>query len=151
MVSTAPNSIAKCDRWDPSARCARELIRQTLEPYAAPLSVTLATLQIDFKDIPEGIGGVGVTVYRAAVFEMNSCSAVTLQVTNGPTGGFGLPLGGITVVNPGQVMEGRIWISYTSTTAGSTASGSVTVHSVESNEDFVFRSPPTRWPGLNPL
>ncbi len=119
------------------AVCQR-VIRQTLQPYVGLATVTLATPEVDFADIPEGVGGTGVTTYRAAIFEIGSCSPVTLQVTNGPTGGFGLPLGGVTIVNPGEVMEGKIWISYTSTVAGATANGTVTVHSVETNEDWVI-------------
>ena len=119
------------------AVCQRQ-IRAVLQPSMAPVTVTLVTPSIDFKDIPEGIGGIGVTTYRAAVFEVGSCAPVSLQAQT-PTGGFGLPLGGAVVVTPGQVLsEGRIWISYTSTTAGATASGSVTVTAVETNESWTI-------------
>ncbi len=120
------------------AVCARE-IRNTLEPFMTPTSVTLVTPNIDFKDIPEGIGGVGVTTYRAALFEVGSCSPLTLQVTAGPTGGFGLPMGATVIVNPGQIAsEGRIWVSYTSTVAGATASGSMTVTALETGDSWVI-------------
>ena len=119
------------------AVCLRQ-IKQTLQPYMAPVTVTLATPTVDFKDVPEGIGGVGVTTYRAALFEVGSCSPLTLQASM-PTGGFGLPLGNVNVVTPGAFSQGEIWVSYTSGTAGSTASGQMTVHSVETNEDFVVQ------------
>jgi hypothetical protein len=32
---------------------------------------------------------------------------------------------------------GRVWIAYTSTTAGTSVTGSVTIHCVETNEDFI--------------
>jgi IgA Peptidase M64/von Willebrand factor type A domain len=119
------------------AVCNRQ-IKQTLQPYMAPITVTLATPTIEFKDVPEGIGGVGVTTYRAAIFEVGSCASLTLQATQ-PTGGFGLPLGNVEVVPPAASSEGKIWVSYTSTTAGATANGQMTVHSVETNEDFVVQ------------
>lgn len=119
------------------AVCQRR-IREVLQPYMGPVTVTLATPSIDFTDVPEGLGGVGVTTYRAVIFEVGSCAAVTLHVTDGPTGGFGLPLGDTTMVPPGQALpEGRIWISYTSTTAGATASGTVTIEAVETGETWV--------------
>lgn len=123
----------------PFCAVCRKRILDTLEPFMMPVSVTLVTPAIDFKDIPEGIGGVGVTTHRSALFEIGSCTPVTLQVTAGPTGGFSLPQGAVVVVNPGQVAsEGRIWVSYTSTTAGSMASGSMTVQAVETSESWVI-------------
>ncbi len=120
------------------AVCERQ-IRHVLEEYLEPVTVTLATPSIDFQDIPEGMGGVGVTTYRAIIFEVGSCSPVSLQVTSGPTGGFGLPLGGAVLVNPGQALtQGKIWISYTSTTPSATANGTVTVEAVETQETWVI-------------
>ena len=123
---------------NPFCAVCKRVIQQTLQPFMGPVTVTLATQSIEFKDIPEGIGGVGVTTYRAAIFEVGSCAQLTLQATQ-PSGGFGLPLGGVTVVPPAELSEGKIWISYTSTTAGATANGTMTVHSVETNEDFVVQ------------
>lgn len=123
----------------PFCAVCKKRILDTLAPFMMPVSVTLVTPAVDFKDIPEGIGGVGVTTHRPALFEIGSCTPVTLQVTAGPTGGFGLPQGATLVVNPGQVAsEGRIWVSYTSTTAGATASGSMTVQAMETGESWVI-------------
>jgi hypothetical protein len=36
------------------------------------------------------------------------------------------------------VAQARIWLSYTSTTAGSSSNGSVTVHCDETGQDFVI-------------
>jgi hypothetical protein len=116
------------------AVCTR-VIKQTLQPFIAPVTVTLATPTIKFKDIPEGVGGTGVTTYRAAIFEVGSCAPLTLQASQ-PTGGFELPLGGTLIVTPAELSEGKIWVSYTSTTTGATANGKMKVHSVETNEDF---------------
>jgi hypothetical protein len=119
--------------------CA-QTIRDTLAPFMAPASVAPASLNVDFHDIPEGISGSGVTTYRAAIFEVGSCSPVTLKVVPpGPTGGFGLPLGSVVMVSPGQITsEGRIWVSYTSTTAGSTSIGNMTVQCVETGQTWVI-------------
>ena len=120
------------------AVCTKRIL-DTLAPFMMPVSVTLVTPAVDFKDIPEGVGGVGVTTHRPALFEIGSCTPVTLQVTAGPTGGFGLPQGASLVVNPGQVVsEGRIWVAYTSTTAGATASGSMTVQAIETGESWII-------------
>jgi hypothetical protein len=123
---------------NPFCAVCRRAIRQTLQPYMLPITVTLATPTIEFKDVPEGIGGTGVTTYRAAIFEVGSCSPLTLQASQ-PTGGFGLPLGNGAVVTPAAFSEGKIWVSYTSTTAGASAMGQMTVHSVETNEDFIVQ------------
>lgn len=123
---------------NPFCAVCNRVIKQTLQPFMAPVTVTLATPTLEFKDIPEGIGGVGVTTYRAAIFEVGSCNQLTLQAAQ-PTGGFGLPLGNVAVVTPSELSEGKIWVSYTSTTAGATANGQMTVHSVETNEDFVVQ------------
>jgi len=119
--------------------CAQK-IKDTLAPFMSPASVAPVSLNVDFHDIPEGISGSAVTTYRAAVFEVGSCSPITLKVLPpGPTGGFGLPLGWVVSVSPGQITsEGRIWVSYTSTTAGSTASGDMTVQCVETGESWVI-------------
>jgi hypothetical protein len=123
----------------PWCAVCQQTIRDTLQSYITASTVTLATPNVEFKDIPEGVGPVGVTTYRAAVFEVGACSTVTLT-TPGPTGGFGLPLGGTVVVTPGEFLsEAPIWISYTSTVAGATASGTMTVHWVEGNQDFVVQ------------
>src|SRR5436305_1316730 len=123
----------------PFCAVCEKTIRDTLQPFMAPVTVTLVTPSIEFKDIPEGLGGSGVTTYRAVIFEVGSCAPLTLKVTNGPTGGFGLPLGGVLPVPPGQELaEAKIWISYTSTVAGDSSSGTVTVHAMETNEDFII-------------
>ncbi|OUL72727.1 hypothetical protein CA603_45185 [Paraburkholderia hospita] len=119
--------------------CA-QTIRDTLAPFMSPASVAPVSQNVDFHDIPEGINGSGVTTYRAAIFEVGSCSLVTLKVTPpGPSGGFSLPLGSVVTVNPRQIIsEGRIWVAYTSTTAGSTATGNMTVQCVETGQTWVI-------------
>lgn len=122
------------------AVCERVIV-QNLTPFMAPETINLDTPSIAFTDIPEGLGGVGITTYRAVVFEVAHCSNVTFQITAGPTGGFGTPLGTSVIVPPSEfdpVAFGRLWISYVSTHAGDTASGSVTVSCPETGQTWVI-------------
>jgi hypothetical protein len=125
----------------PFCAVCQQTIIQTLTPYVVPTTVTLTTPSIAFSNIPEGIGGTGVTTYRAIVFEITSCIPITLRITAGPTGGFGTPLGTTINVPPAKFSafaDGRLWLSYTSTTAGSTSVGSVTVHCNETGQNWVI-------------
>jgi hypothetical protein len=119
----------------------QNVISDTLQPFLPAESITLTTPSIAFTNIPEGLGGIGVTTYRAIVFEVVTCATRTFRITAGPTGGFGTPLGTVAAVSatdPGPVLDARIWLSYTSTTAGSSSSGTVTVHCDETGQDFVI-------------
>ena len=93
--------------------------------------VTLTTPSLAFNDVPEGLGGGGVTTYRAVVFEVRSCEPVTFDIVAGPTASFGVTPLGTSVTVPSahgqQPAIARLWISYTSTNDGDTANGSVTV------------------------
>lgn len=88
------------------------------------------TTQLSFVDVPAGTGTA-----RAIVFSVQSCQALTLQVSAGPTitsgpGTLGLPFGGIVSLPAAPnaaTREARIWISYTAGAAGTSAVGSVTV------------------------
>ena len=126
---------------NPFCAVCQQVIRQALTPYLVPTVVNLTTPSISFTNIPEGIGGTGVTTYRAIVFEVTSCTSITLRITAGPTGGFGTPFGTSVVVPPSEFTTqgvGRLWLSYTSTTAGATSAGSVTVHCNETGQDWVI-------------
>lgn len=126
-----------------NAFCAvcQDVIRDTLAPFMPAESLTLVTPSISFSNVPEGLGGVGVTTFRAVVFDVVTCGTRTFRITAGPTGGFGTPLGTVTSVSANDadpVAEARLWLSYTSTTAGDSSNGSVTVHCDETNQDFVI-------------
>ena len=121
------------------AVCQRR-IRQLLTPFVPPTSVNLATPSIDFGAVPEGIGGTGVTTYRPIVLELTGCGPVTFRIDSGPTGGFGTPLGTSTPVRAdeyGSIGRGRLWLSYTSTTAGAPSNGTVTVSCPETGNTWV--------------
>ena len=106
------------------------VIRSVIQPFLPAETFNLTTPSINFQNVPAGVGGVGVTTYRAIVLEAHLCQDLTFEITVGPTGGFGTPLGTSALVQPGEytsVSFGRLWLSYTSTTAGATANGTVTV------------------------
>jgi hypothetical protein len=105
-------------------------IRAVLQPFQPAELFNVTTPSIAFQNVPEGVGGIGVTTYRAIVLEGTICQDLTFEITTGPTGGFGTPLGTSVLVQPDEsvaITRGRLWISYTSTTAGATASGTVRV------------------------
>jgi IgA Peptidase M64/von Willebrand factor type A domain len=126
---------------NPFCAVCQSVITNTLAPFKPAESLTLTTPSIAFSNIPEGLGGIGVTTYRAIVFEVITCATRTFRITAGPTGGFGTPLGTVVSVSANDadpVAEARLWLSYTSTTAGSTSSGTVTVRCDETGQTWVI-------------
>ena len=107
-----------------------------------PPAVTLETPTLTFNDVPEG-----ETAARAVVFSAMACADVHLEITAGPTvvagpagTAFGTLLGTTETIPPKAGIappRGRLWISYTGTTAGDAATGTVTVRCVETGQDFV--------------
>ena len=102
--------------------------------------VTPQTASLVFNDVPED-----QTTVRAAVFKVSSCQNVTFDITTGPTvtsgpagTSFGTPLGTSVSVDPHVADTGRVWISFTGTSAGNVAQGTVTIHCNETGEDFVI-------------
>ncbi|MET3806821.1 hypothetical protein ABIB25_003841 [Nakamurella sp. UYEF19] len=117
------------------------IIRTVLAVYLPPETVSLTTPSISFTGVPAGMGGVGVTTYRAIVWETVSCRPLTFAVTAGPTGGFGLPSGSSVTVTSDSALpitSARLWISYTSTNPGDVASGSVTVRCNETGQRWTI-------------
>jgi hypothetical protein len=126
---------------NPFCLVCQQVIRDTLHPFLPAESLTLTTPSIVFSNIPEGLGGVGVTTYRAIVFEVVTCATRTFRITAGPSGGFGTPLGTVTSVSANDDVPteyARLWLSYTSSVAGATASGTVTVHCDETGQTWVI-------------
>ena len=126
---------------NPFCAVCQAVIANTLAPFKPAESLTLTTPSIAFTNIPEGLGATGVTTYRAIVFEVITCATRTFRITAGPTGGFGTPLGTVVAVTANDadpVAEARLWLSYTSTTAGSHTSGTVTVRCDETGQTWVI-------------
>ena len=127
--------------YQPFCPVCTRVIRQVLAPFLPAESVALLTPSIVFTDIPEGVGGTGVTTHRAIVFETSSCRRLHFTITAGPTGGFGTPFGATAEGRPDKYAPlgaARLWLSYTSTTAGATASGSVTVRLDETGQTWTI-------------
>lgn len=117
------------------------VIRQTLQPFLPAESINLLTPSIAFTNVPAGMGGVGVTTHRAIVFEVVTCRRLTFAITAGPTGGFGTPRGTSVPVTTDPILpatHARLWLSYTSTNPGDSASGSVTVRCSETRQTWVI-------------
>jgi hypothetical protein len=108
-----------------------------------PPSVTLDTPTIQFNDVP-----AGETTVRAMVFSALACDDVHLSITagpavvSGPAGtSFGTILGTSRTIAPkagNSPPKGRLWLTYTGTSVGDAAAGTVTVHCAETNQDFVI-------------
>ncbi|SDJ46880.1 von Willebrand factor type A domain-containing protein [Paraburkholderia steynii] len=125
---------------NPFCLVCQQAIRDALHQFLPAESLTLTTPSIAFDNVPEGLGGVGVTTYRAIVFEVVTCATRTFRITAGPTGGFGTPLGTSISVSANDnvpIEYARLWLSYTSTTAGSTSHGTVTVQCDETGQTWV--------------
>lgn len=94
---------------------------------------------INFNDVPQG-----ETALRAAVFEIYACADVTLKVKagSGPNAPYSVANPpGDTAFSPHGINEhriARVWFQFTGTAPGVAPSGSVTIHCVETNQDFVF-------------
>lgn len=110
-------------------------------PCAAGLvAVALETPALTFHDVP-----AGVETSRAAVFSVQTCSAVDFDVTAGPSvtagpGAFNLPLGGaaLPATSSADEREARVWVSFTGTNPGDVTTGTMTVHCPQIVQDFVI-------------
>ena len=104
-------------------------------PFSVDLTTPSAGAPLTFMDVPEG-----QTTVRAVVFAVTACHALTLEIIDGPGPGFGTPLGTSIGTGPPSSFNpapAHVWISYTGTTAGDAASGSVTIRCQESDEQWV--------------
>lgn len=125
--------------YSPFCPVCAGVIRQVLQPYGPAESINLVTPSIAFTNVPAGMGGVGVTTFRAIVFEVVTCRSLTFRIIAGPTGGFGTPSGTSVVATADPILpieHARLWLSYTSTNPGDSASGSVTVQCVETGQTW---------------
>jgi hypothetical protein len=109
----------------------------TLPTTVRVLSVENPGNVINFNDVPQG-----ETASRAAVFEIFACGDVTLQVGAGPNAPYSVmnPPGATVPVRHGAHQEqvARVWFQFTGGAPGVAPNGSVTIHCVETNQDFVF-------------
>lgn len=127
--------------YSPFCPVCAGVIRQVLQPFQPAESITLVTPSVSFTNVPAGMGGVGVTTHRAIRYDVVTCRTLTFQITAGPTGGFGTPFGTSVTVSADPIVPAAaalIWLSYTSTNPGDTASGTVTVRCAETGQTWVI-------------
>ena len=97
------------------------------------VAVTLQTPSVNFNSVPEG-----ETTVRSVTFGVEGCQPARFDVVAGPGAPFTLPLGSSVQLpmSAQGVRQARIWIGYTGTVDGDTASDSVTVRRVETGDEF---------------
>ncbi len=136
--------------WPEAAEVVREvssgLLRFLVQAPCLtwPITVTPpAALEIDFKDVSEGL-----TTYRAIVFQVRGCGPAELRIVDGPDvlsgppgTSFGTPAGlSSGLVDPRPEVEvaqvARVWISYTGTSAGDAATGTVRVRCDATDQEW---------------
>ena len=103
-------------------------------------AVGLLTGALTFEDVP-----TGVETSRAAVFSVQSCGAVQLNVVAGPTvtsgpGAFTLPLGNgsLPTAPSAEERDVRIWVSFKGQNVGDITTGSMTVNCPQTGQNFVI-------------
>lgn len=103
----------------------------------AAWTADLVTQTVEFTDIPEG-----ETTFRAVRVDVHSRHPSTLTVTTAPAAPFSLPLGSTDALTGtaqyATLEEGLIWVAFTGTTAGATASGSITVRHDQTEQSWTI-------------
>jgi hypothetical protein len=116
--------------------CTRVMV-ETMAGFAKPAAggdVTLGTPTVNFNDVPTGL-----TVVRAARFDVNSCFAVSFQAMTSPAAPFALESSVVTVAQKSGPSPWRayFWFRMTAGAVGPVASQQVTLRCLETGEDFV--------------
>ncbi|MFD2094201.1 tyrosinase family protein [Blastococcus deserti] len=99
--------------------------------------VELATPSVTFPGVAEGHTSVAAVVLTARACA--GTATVQIPAAGGPGAGFGTPFGTTAVFDPAtgpDEGELRLWVSYTGTTAGASASTTVTVQCLETTESW---------------
>lgn len=126
------------DTWQPFCPVCLQRINEELAPYAQPApggDITLFTATVDFNDVPTGL-----TVNRAARFNVNSALPVTFRVMTLPTAPFSVAVAQQVVASPAgpAPWPGHVWFQFQAgTTPGPVASQQITIRCLETGEDFL--------------
>lgn len=102
-----------------------------------PPRVSLTTAAVNFNDVPEG-----ETTWRAALFDLDSCATINLQVVSGPTvltGPAGTTFGVVSATvaaDPLLDPQARMWFTYTGTNDGDQATATVRVRCVQTGQEW---------------
>ncbi len=105
------------------------------------LNITLQTPSLQFIDVPEM-----ETTFRAVTFKVQSCCTLDFDVVSGPTlnsgpvgTAFGTPLGmsDSAAAAPSTFSNAHIWVSYTGTNDGDTATGEIRVRCRQTRQEWL--------------
>lgn len=125
------------DTSAPFCPVCTDVIVTLLSTYSQPASggdVVLATSTVDFNDVPTGL-----SVVRAARFDVNSCVAVTFQVLTTPASPFALE--SPTVVSAAPIFpspwRAYVWFRIDAAAVATVPAQQVTIRCLETSEDFV--------------
>lgn len=116
--------------------CRQEII-DVMAPFSAPAlgDVLLGTPTVFFNAVPTGL-----TVVRAARFDVTNCFPVTFQAMTMPGAPFALESPVVLVASPSGPSPWRayFWFRFTAGTAiGPVPPQQVTLHCLETGEDFI--------------
>jgi len=116
--------------------CADRILA-VMAPFAQPApdgDVQLMTPTVNFNDVPTGL-----SVVRAARFDVSSCLPVTFQAITAPAAPFSLESAAVTVASPAGPSPWRayFWFRFDAGAAGPVASQQVTLRCLETGEDFL--------------
>lgn len=114
-----------------------DTILNVMTPFAQPApagDVTLATPTVNFNDVPTGL-----TVVRAARFNVNSCFPATFQAMTMPSAPFALESPAVLVapVAGPTPWPAYLWFRMTAGAVGLVPPQQVTIRCLDTNEDFV--------------
>ena len=113
------------------------VIVNAMQPFAVPApsgGISLATPVVDFNDVPTGL-----SVVRAARFDVESCFAVIFQVMDTPAAPFALESPSFVIANPSgpTPWKGYVWFRMTCPgSVGPATPQAITIRSLETGEDF---------------
>jgi hypothetical protein len=113
-----------------------ETIVNVMSEYNQPApsgDVDLITSTVDFNDVPTGL-----SVVRAARFDVNSCVGVTFDVTTLPTAPFALESPVFVNASPSGPSPWRayVWFRLNAGAVGTVPSQQVTIRCLDTGEDF---------------
>ena len=114
-----------------------EAILDTMAPFAVPAvggGVSLATPVVNFNDVPTGL-----SVVRAARFDVDSCFPITIQAMTTASSPFALESPSVTVASPAGPTPWKAYFWFRLTcpgTIGSVPAQAVTLRCLETGEDF---------------
>lgn len=126
------------DTSAPFCPVCTEAIVGVMSAYSQPApsgDVNLATSTVDFNDVPTGL-----SVVRAARFDVNSCVGVTFQVMTLPAAPFALESPAVLPAGPSGPSPWRAYVWFrlnAGAVVGSVPSQEITVRSLDTGEDFL--------------